>query len=56
MNKQFIYSNKQLYINLETYRKTGEAMRTPVWFIEENRIIFIRTLAESGKVKGRPKG
>jgi uncharacterized protein len=41
----------QKYLNLETYRKTGQAMLTPVWFVEEGGVLYIRTLADAGKVK-----
>ncbi len=41
----------QLYLSLETYRKGGEAMRTPVWFVRDGERLYIRTVAESGKVK-----
>lgn len=41
----------QKYINVETYRKSGVPVRTPVWFAEENGTVYVRTLAESGKVK-----
>lgn len=46
--KQF---EKQKYINLETFRKTGEGVKTPVWFIEEDDILYTRTIDESWKVK-----
>lgn len=39
------------YINLETYRKNGQAVRTPVWFVDFNKKIYFRTDANSGKVK-----
>jgi uncharacterized protein len=39
------------YINLETYRKNGEAVRTPVWFVIENEIIYVTTISGTGKVK-----
>ena len=39
------------YINVETYRKTGEAVATPVWFIELDDKLFVRTGAQSGKIK-----
>jgi len=44
---------KQSYISLETYRKTGEAMRTPVWFAQNDttRLIYVWTVANSGKAK-----
>jgi PPOX class probable F420-dependent enzyme len=41
----------QLYLNLETYRKNGEAMRTPVWFAEGKNTLYVRTIEKSGKVK-----
>ena len=42
---------KQNYINVETYRKTGVGVKTPVWFVQDDHAIYVRTMAESGKVK-----
>jgi PPOX class probable F420-dependent enzyme len=42
---------KQQYINLETFRKNGVGMRTPVWFVHKGDTIFVRTVDNSGKVK-----
>lgn len=39
------------YLNLETYRKNGTPVLTPVWFAEENGILYIYSLADAGKVK-----
>jgi PPOX class probable F420-dependent enzyme len=39
------------HISLETYRKTGDPVRTPVWFIEENGELFVRTDSTTGKIK-----
>ena len=39
------------YLNLETYRRTGEAMPTPVWFVSFEGALYVRTIAGSGKVK-----
>ena len=39
------------YISLETYRKTGDPVRTPVWFVEENGELFVRTDSDTGKMK-----
>lgn len=39
------------YINLETYRKNGKAMQTPVWFVQDQERLYVRTIANSGKVK-----
>src|SRR5690242_6783272 len=38
-------------ISLETYRKNGEPVRTPVWFLEENGILYVHTDDRTGKVK-----
>jgi uncharacterized protein len=38
-------------ICIETYRKTGEAVRTPVWFAEEDGELFVRSASRTGKVK-----
>ena len=41
----------QKYLNMETYRKTGKPVTTPVWFAEENSTLYIYSLANAGKVK-----
>ena len=41
----------QKYINLETYRKNGESVRTPVWFVVIDELIYIITRENTGKVK-----
>jgi PPOX class probable F420-dependent enzyme len=38
-------------ISLETYRRNGEPVRTPVWFLEENGILYVHTDDGTGKVK-----
>lgn len=44
------FSNEK-YLSLETYRKTGAPVRTPLWFAEENGLLYIYSLADAGKVK-----
>jgi uncharacterized protein len=39
------------YMNLETFRKTGVGVRTPVWFAQEKDIFYIYTLPDAGKTK-----
>jgi uncharacterized protein len=39
------------YMNLETYRRSGEGIRTPVWFVESGGLLFLLTRNDSGKVK-----
>ena len=46
--KQF---EKQQYLALETFRKNGEAVKTPVWFVEDEEALLVWTEAGSGKAK-----
>jgi hypothetical protein len=39
------------YINLETYKKNGKEVQTPVWFVIDNDQIFVTTRPDTGKVK-----
>jgi PPOX class probable F420-dependent enzyme len=43
--------NKQKYLNLETFRRSGESMKTPVWFVQEDETMYVQTMANCGKVK-----
>jgi hypothetical protein len=42
---------RQQYLNLETFRKSGVPVRTPVWFTQDGSALFVITAAEAGKVK-----
>jgi uncharacterized protein len=42
---------KRQYINIETFRKSGVGVKTPVWFVQEGDVLYVRTGADSGKVK-----
>ena len=39
------------YLNLKTYRKNGEEVASPLWFVQEGKTILVRTISGSGKVK-----
>lgn len=39
------------YINLTTYRKSGKAVPTPVWFVELDNELFVFTGSSTGKAK-----
>jgi PPOX class probable F420-dependent enzyme len=41
----------ETYLNLETYRKTGTPVATPVWFAEAHGTLYIYSRADAGKVK-----
>ncbi len=49
------YLAGEKYINLETYRKNGQGVRTPVWFVERNNdessVLYVRTSDDTGKYK-----
>ena len=50
MDRLAQFSN-QSYLNLETYRKSGQVVRTPLWFIEDHGVLYMRTPAVSAKVR-----
>ncbi len=43
--------NNENVISIETYRKNGQPVRTPVWFLKENGLLIVHTGGKSGKVK-----
>ena len=49
MDLEEIKSEK--HISLETYRKNNVGVRTPVWFVVKDDLIYIVTRSETGKVK-----
>ena len=42
---------QQKYISLTTFRRTGAAVATPVWFVQFQHTLYIYTAATAGKVK-----
>jgi hypothetical protein len=44
------FENQQ-YINLETFKKNGQGVKTPVWFVLADGVLYTRTMANSWKVK-----
>ena len=51
MSKMYAAFEKQNYLNLETFRKSGVGVKTPVWFVQDGNVLFVRTNSDSGKVK-----
>lgn len=41
----------QKYICVETYKKNGQGVKTPVWFVISDGIIYLSTMATSWKAK-----
>lgn len=46
--KQF---KAQEFLSLETFRKNGIGVKTPIWFAQEGDILYLWTVADSGKIK-----
>ena len=42
---------RKKYLNLETFRKSGVGVKTPVWFVQDGGKLYVKTLNNSGKVK-----
>lgn len=44
---------KQQYFNLETFRKSGAGIKTPVWFAEDpdTGVYYVMTIKTAGKAK-----
>ena len=41
----------QQYISLETFKKNGQGVKTPVWFVLHKNAFYLYTKADSWKVK-----
>ena len=39
------------FLNLETFRRNGLGVKTPVWFTQDGQTFYVRTVAGSGKIK-----
>jgi hypothetical protein len=46
-----ILAGKHQYANLFTFRKSGEAVKTPVWFALSGGKIYVMTTMDAGKTK-----
>lgn len=44
-------SPKEKYICLETFRKNGKGVKTPVWFVIFDDLVWVVTREKTGKVK-----
>jgi uncharacterized protein len=46
--KQFV---KEQFLSLETFRKNGEGVKTPIWFVQDGEDLLLWTVGESAKIK-----
>jgi uncharacterized protein len=51
MNERLKQFEGKSYLNLETYRKNGKGVRTPVWFVQDGASLRVWTFAGAGKIK-----
>jgi PPOX class probable F420-dependent enzyme len=51
MNQSLQQFQNQAFLNLETFRKDGTGVKTPVWFVQDGDLLYVRTVADSWKVK-----
>jgi len=43
--------DRQKYVSLETFKKNGQGVKTPVWFVLHKNAFYVYTEADSWKVK-----
>jgi hypothetical protein len=51
MGSSFAQFEGEKYLSLETYRRSGAAVRTPVWFVGSGDALYVRTSEDTGKYK-----
>jgi uncharacterized protein len=43
--------NNHSYISLTTFKKSGDAVPTPVWFVRDGDKLYVTTIIDTGKAK-----
>lgn len=51
MNDKLEQFAGQKYLNIETFRKNGQGVKTPVWFAQDGETLHVWTQAGTGKAK-----
>jgi PPOX class probable F420-dependent enzyme len=51
MDKKLEQFANQNYLNLESFRKNGVGVKTPVWFVQDGGTLYVRTIRTAGKMK-----
>lgn len=51
MNNAIKQFEKQQFLNIETFHKNGQGVKTPVWFAQDGDRLHIWTETSSGKAK-----
>jgi PPOX class probable F420-dependent enzyme len=47
----FAVLDSEQTVSLVTFRRNGDCVATPLWFVRDGELVFMRTMARSGKVK-----
>ena len=47
----FAILDNQQFMSLTTFRKTGQGVATPVWFVRVGDVLYVTTMREAGKAK-----
>jgi uncharacterized protein len=45
-----IFKNQE-FLSLETFRKSGEGVKSPIWFVQEGDSLYMWTVGDSAKIK-----
>ena len=51
MNNTLTQFEKKQYLNIETFRKNGQGVKTPVWFAQNGDTLHVWTEITTGKAK-----
>ena len=51
MNEKLKSFARRNYLNIESFRKNGNGVKTPVWFAQDGDTLHVWTQAGTGKVK-----
>jgi PPOX class probable F420-dependent enzyme len=51
MDKALQQFEGKSYMNIETFRKNGQGVKTPVWFVQDGTSLRVWTFAGAGKIK-----
>lgn len=49
--EEFLALGDAHYVRLTTFRRSGDAVHTPVWIVRDGERLLVTTVAGSGKVK-----
>ncbi|MEP7273222.1 MAG: PPOX class F420-dependent oxidoreductase [Acidobacteriota bacterium] len=41
----------ETYLCLESFRKSGEGIKTPLWFVESDGLLYVYSLTQAAKVR-----